>query len=240
MKKTLFGVIAFIILGTTFYINESHFNIQNESLTVSAKSVAVEENRLEEVTRNERIEEVVTEVDFEKIYNNVEELMEDATVIIEGKVLETSSVHHEVGEDRVVFTKVNVKVSKVYTGDVKAGQELTFIEPGGMITKEAAGVGKKFKDYPKEKLKEKVKVVFNGVPNMEKNDKVLLFGVKSDFPLLEEEHYGILGAHQGKFNIKNGKAARYVPDSMDNYLSLEMDELDVDEKIKKLLKEKDK
>ncbi|WAA09810.1 hypothetical protein [Fervidibacillus albus] len=236
MKKSLIIIASLLTVGMLIYLNYN--DNKSEEVGLAESSVKLDQTQL---GTEEKMDEIVTKVDFTRIYNSIEDLTEDASLIIEGKVLETESFNWQVGEDRTVYTKVNVEVEKVLKGDVQVGQVLTVMEPGGITTKEEAGIGKKFKDYPKEQLKEKVKVVFNGVPNMEMNDKVLLFADKTDFfaSSLNEEHYVVLGAHQGKFNIKNGKVSRFVPPQAEgDYSPLEMSELAAYQKVKKLINEK--
>ncbi|CQR45896.1 hypothetical protein BN1058_00137 [Paraliobacillus sp. PM-2] len=81
---------------------------------------------------------------------------------------------------------------------------------------------------------------FDGVPNMKPNEKVILFGANGDLNVLDEAYYGVVGAHQGKFNIIKGKALRYASGHNKDYPSLETPIDEIDQKIKEKLASKRK
>lgn len=150
----------------------------------------------------------VTQGDQIKAYNSVGALVEDASIIVEGKVIEATSFEFKPPntDEILVKTKSKVLVTKSYNDKVKAGDTVTFVESGGVTTKKALGLDKKF-NLSQEELDEQV-LVSNGTPNMKQDEQVLLYGLAAapDYQdLLDEPFFFVLGAGQGKFNVEKNE-----------------------------------
>jgi len=141
------------------------------------------------------------------------------------------------------FTKAKIKVLNSFTGAVKTGDVVTFVDEGGITTLDklklnSGGEGKPGSTPITEKDKNtKVQVLFDGCPLLKLNDQVVFFGAedKEDFYKLSEKYYGLSGSYQGKFNIKGDIAERY---SSDGISPLKLSKIDLEEKIKNSLKNK--
>ncbi|MFC4618161.1 hypothetical protein ACFO4N_05390 [Camelliibacillus cellulosilyticus] len=221
--KIIYYIIAGLLAFSLLFFQGKRYH-QKTVHTEMIKTTQTVKHLMQPV--NEVIPPSNIEADFLKIYNNVAELKQDATIVVEGNVQSTESFTYTPDPNdkgsTSVYTKAKVQVTKVYKGDVKEGDVLTFVEPGGVATAEDVGMKEKFPDLDDKSLKEKIEYVFDGVPNMKANDKVLLFGDKGDIPLLKEKYYETIGTHMGKFTYHNGYFARYVPEDMTDLKSLKM------------------
>ncbi|PWK14942.1 hypothetical protein [Tumebacillus permanentifrigoris] len=230
MSKLLLAVLVVAAMGAGVYFTGAHTkaspNVQPAVTAASASSVASQE-------QGQDIERVESQADFAKLYNSYEDLAQNAEIIVVGNVLETKSVDYTPQglNEAQPQTVSYVKVTKSFNSNAKEGDLLTFVEAGGVTTKKAVGLDKKV-DLPKEKWNDKIQIDFNGVPAMKPTETVLLFGVKpqSDFRVIDEPYYYVLGAHQGKFLIKGNSVERAVPGHMKdelNPLSAQLSDLDV-------------
>lgn len=158
---------------------------------------------------------IKTEADFSKLYNTIDDLTTDANIIIEGKVIQTSSFNWSPPgtNDSVVYTKERIEVQEALGGTAKSGDIITFVEPGGLTTARALGLDKK-SDFPKDKIDQQVQVVFNDTPVMLVNQDVFVFGHVPDVNFKNllggESYYDILGADQGKLEISGNEVHRHT------------------------------
>ncbi|KEO84945.1 hypothetical protein EL26_02775 [Tumebacillus flagellatus] len=154
-------------------------------------------------------------VEFTKLYNSIEQLADEAEVVIEGTALDSTPIPYresESSERTVSLTKVRVQVTKSFSDGIKRGDVLTVVEAGGFNTKQGLGLGEKF-NLPPEELSEVVDVQMDGIPVMSQGDRVLLFLSQArTVHYLDEPFYGILGMYQGKFHIQDqeGRVFRSV------------------------------
>lgn len=227
------AAIGLVILTADFYLHKNTYDTSSSPMTMNAS----------QNNNSEAMDTIVTKADFLKYYNSLEDLVTDADLIIQGKVLETNSFIYlpENTELPTVMTKVKVLITQSFNNHAKKGDIVTFIEAGGIATKKELGLDKKL-NLPKEQWNDKVKVISCGVPVMEKNETVMLFGSypKSSFKVVNEPHYYIIGLFQGKFHIKDGYTERIVPETMknENYSNLKMKNDEIELKTKELVDKK--
>jgi hypothetical protein len=230
--------MAIGIIGVGLYRNNSH-PVEATVKTEITESVPAADT---DSVNSEDVERVINRADFATLYNSFEDLVQAADFVIEGKVLDSTSFDYvpEGLDEAVVMTKSNVQVTKSYSDSVKEGQVLTFVEPGGVTSKKALGISKKF-NLSNENLNGKIQIDFNGVPAMKKHAEVLLFGVapQSAFRVINEEHSYIVGAHQGKFSLTHGVVERAVPDHMNKEIAaLKISHQDFEREIRALVLKK--
>ncbi|MDI6619790.1 MAG: hypothetical protein QME45_14240 [Clostridiales bacterium] len=198
-----------------------------------------------ESTDGENMETVISEPDFAVVYDSLEKLMDKAEIIVEGNIMDTSYFDF----NTVTYTKAHLKVTKTFNNNVKEGDVITLVEPGGITTKAAiikySGASLKFGIKPTEKDKNtKVRFSLMGYQNVKPNDKILIFGLQ-DYSLNVlpgEKYYVTLGAFQGKFNLSGNNVERFTPKSLktDKYLSLNKNKLKIEQDIKNMIKSKQK
>jgi hypothetical protein len=170
------------------------------------------------------------EVDFAVLYRSVTQLKQASDVVVRGAVTAVSYLER----DSSPMTRVTLKVARCLKGDVKAGDELTIIEGGGIISR-ASLVGDKFGAPTKVDYDTKVKILMDGAPLTEVGDRCLYFLGVDDVRLVPGVSYCPIGCFQGRFIIHDGVAERFVPASPEEmgseYTSLAMDEAAIDDTI---------
>lgn len=238
MKKILVISLVGAVIGCTVLTTTLYFQKNTKNISLSQVNTQKSQKNNSDI-----LETIVTQADFLKYYNSIEDLVTDADIIIEGKVLETNSFIYLPSNTEIptVMTKSKVLVIKSFNNNAKNGDVLTFIEAGGIATKKELGFDKKV-NLPQEQWNENVKVISGGAPVMEKDEMVMIYGCnpKSSFRVINESHYYIVGLFQGKFNIKDGYTERVVPEPMknDNYSNLKMKNDEIELKTKEFVDKK--
>lgn len=236
MKIKKYSILSTISLGfffLLFYIGTDTITLMSDK-SIKDKQLVSNQNSSEPLVKstvkkeNHDLSENASKLDqihvsayFKQTYNSIEELINVAEIIIEGEVLETSSFEH----NRSIYTKSLIKVTKSYNQNVMLGDNITFVEIGGITTKGEISKNTFGKvKVKKEDLDTPVEVVFNKMPVMKKKEKVLIFGVSpASNDLLPEKYFFPVGSYQGKFNINQGIVKRFVPkEEVDIYNSLEI------------------
>ncbi len=241
MKKILISTLAAICILAAITAGYIYIGSKHDRSTVARSSqkdkVAVatsQSNKPLETTKQDSkpLETVINNADFDRMYTNLDQLVRDADVIVEGQVIETSYFDFNTETN----TKVLLKVTKSYTPNIKEGDILTFVDLGG-ITTEAAIIrsnNNKF-NQPIGEAEEntKVQVLFDGVPLTKVGEHVLYFAAAGTINMLPEKHYIPLGAFQGKFTISGDSIERYAPKDMQSprYSSLKMNKADFEQKL---------
>ncbi|MDC3418679.1 hypothetical protein [Aquibacillus salsiterrae] len=250
-KSVLLGITLFLLMIFVFkfYTNNESTNAQvtdynfknvDEGIQIKKEDSKnpVEKIKIgkefveEKETQNiERIEQTAY---LEKTYNSVDELTNASDFIIQGEVLATDSFDYNTS----TYTKSSIKVTNSYKGNFNTGVLITVIEPGGITT---LGALKNYTngklDVDKEEIQKPVEIVFNGIPVMKTEQKVIIFGKRPNTNyLIDEEYYFVVGAYQGKFNIKGDSVERFTT-GKGVYKSLKMSRTDIETKIKKSLKD---
>ncbi|WP_349408700.1 hypothetical protein [Pseudalkalibacillus sp. SCS-8] len=139
---------------------------------------------------NKDIEEVNSSAELIKDYATLKELMKDAVLISNVKVLSQETIVHE----GVPFTISEVEIIKNYKGKEKKGKIIKVIETGGIYTPK----GKSEEDL------DKVEYQINGVSTMENGEEYYLFLEEFVGPQVDGA-YIPLGAYQGKFKVNKNK-----------------------------------
>lgn len=151
---------------------------------------------------------IYANMDIGKFYSSVESLSQAASIVVQGEVQ-----NHEYFQfERVAYTKSIIKVTKVISGDVAVGDLVIFVERGGIRTKGEIAERKPGKIIVKPgEENDPVPVVFNGIENMKKGDKVLLFGkLDNRKTVLSQDFYVCVGSFQGKFQVNGNVVERLV------------------------------
>lgn len=183
------------------------------------------------------MEKIQINSDISKFYNNINDLIIGANIIIEGNVVDTSIFKF----NNQIFTKSKIEIIKDYNGQFEKGTIITFVEVGGITTKDNLIVEDYNKNFeqgpaPTDQSNQMVEIV-SGVPVMKKNEMVLIFGVKPTTQLylneVQEGYYLPLGAFQGKFIIDGNYIERPVPkDDNGLYSPLKITKEELENKIK--------
>ena len=171
------------------------------------------------------LQEVVMSADFAVGYSSVGQLKKAAALVVRGEVTDVSYVDF----NTCAYTRVTFKVSKCFKGDVAVGDEITIMEVGG-ITTMASVKGDKFGATTREEANTKVKVLLDGAPLTQVGEECLYFLGTGDIGVVSGTYYVPMGAFQGRFEIDNGVAKRFVPADMQGtkFTALAMDEPTVD------------
>lgn len=189
-----------------------------------------------------------------KSYGSLEELVDSSDVIIQGEVLAVRYFDYDLNTATgSTFTESKIMVTESYNNKVSKGDIVTFYESGGFTTEYnmilMSGAKEKFGDKyyeicnttPEEEEKAKDIRVFNygfsGGKIMQPKDKVVLFGAKSNNPMIDGPHYNPVGGYEGKFIINDNNAQRIIPeDESTPSLKMSLDELSY--KIADIIKNK--
>jgi hypothetical protein len=168
---------------------------------------------------------VLVSADFAVSYNSFGQLKQAADVIVRGQVTDVSYVDF----NSSAFTKLTLQVAKCFKGDAAVGDSVTIIEVGG-ITSLATIKGDKFGPSTAEDANTKVKVLLDGAPLTQVGDNCVYFLAAGSIGVVSGEYYVPLGAFQGRFNIGNGVAKRFVPNDWQGskYTSLATDDDNID------------
>ncbi len=236
MKKILALALAAICVLVAIASGYVYLNSKHNHSTV-AKNPQKDKVAVATSQSSKPLKTVINSADFDRIYTNLDQLVRDADVIVEGKVIGVSYFDFNTETN----TKVLLKVTKSYTPNAKEGDILTFADIGG-ITTEAAIIrsnNNKF-NQPIGKAEEntKVQVLFDGVPLTKVGENVLYFAAAGTINMLPEKHYIPLGAFQWKFMINGDSIERYAPKDMQPplYSSLKMNKADFEQKLNDAIK----
>ncbi len=237
MKKIFISVVTVIsVLSAAGYF---YLNVLNASPDIANKS---QENKVAMVTLGESTRPLKTATSFPNfgvIYTNLDQLSDKASVIVQGQVTSINYFDY----NTITYTKELIKVTKSYNSNVKVGDVITFVEPGGITTQAALirSNDNKF-NQPITEVDEntKVQVLFGGDPLMKVNENILFFGVEDNLPMIPEKYYVSLGAFQGKFKINGDSIERYVPRGMESdlYSSLKMSKTGFEQKLSNAINNK--
>ncbi|MFL0268061.1 hypothetical protein [Candidatus Clostridium radicumherbarum] len=146
-------------------------------------------------------------LDLSLVYKNIDTLIADAEIIVEGKVLETNSI--VVGNN--VLTKFKLQVTNSLKDTKIKGQIMELASVGGIVSvedflKANKPVEKSFEINTLEKLTanekktKKIKATMGEFPLIESGKEYIIFG-KKDHLASGESIYVPLGVAQGVFEI---------------------------------------
>ncbi|PJI10532.1 MULTISPECIES: hypothetical protein [Clostridium] len=228
MKKA--AIIVPVVILAFFLINLPYEDINPQIKKVKVKSVKVKKKKIQ----HKSMKTVNAIVDFETGYNNVDDMIKDSDVIIQGTVLSVSyfDENHKGGLE-IPSTESKVKVTRAYNKNIHVGDVLTFTEIGGVTTQKKIidrlrnGTGNaKFKNNDITP----VKSLINGADVMSPNQNVMLFAT-FESPQ-NKEVYSPLCSYEGKFLInKDGTIERIKADDK-GLANLKFTQAEMDEKLK--------
>lgn len=135
------------------------------------------------------------------VYQSFEELMNNATDIVEVEVLMGQETFVE---NDVPSTISNVKILSVLKGDLSKSDIIPIVETGGVFYPELYG------DKKYGKQKNPVELAVEGVRVMQPGDHQIIFLKPYEDGIFAGSYY-ILGLYQGKFKIEKEKVTRGGP-----------------------------
>ncbi|WHY57956.1 hypothetical protein [Peribacillus simplex] len=224
IKFLFFCLLSFFALTACSSTNDESQNKEQDNLAIMTEDVKSSDSTKEGVvTDNENISRdnvtvVESELAFAFNYEEVERLIEDSELAVEGIVVSTENyvyIDKDTGQGEP-FTKLSFKINKVLNGDSRLeGKEITVLEMGGYITAEQSGMGDKFPDLTEEELNETFFVIPDGHKPSIKGDEMVAFltseteGFETGF-----DFYTFIGVYQSKFEY-NENSEEYVRPSED-------------------------
>lgn len=223
--------------------------VLNDSVTVSelanaddanVKESTVESVNGESVQKQELAfdKKVVTHADFVNVYNDLDSLEKEASIVVEGEITDTSVFLHKVNDDVVPYTIYKVEVSKVFSGDVSVGDVINVAEYGGVITAEEAGLDAKFPEMSEDEKEQKIYFSFGNSVSVT-GDKLLIFGSDNEgFQILDydEPYYMLVNEYQGKFDFdaESNSYSRDIPDFVSNIDELKISDDEINSTLSTL------
>jgi hypothetical protein len=171
---------------------------------------------------------VIMSADFSVVYSTLTQLSHAADIIVRGEIVDISYLDF----DSTAYTRVTLEVSRCLKGDLAAGAQITIVEVGG-ITSLATIKGDKFGTPTQQDADTKVSVQLEGAPLAQVGDKCVYFLGTGSIGVVPGTYYVPLGAFQGRFNIANGLAKRFVPSDWqgNRYTSLSIADTTFDQKV---------
>ncbi|MFI8714824.1 hypothetical protein [Brevibacillus brevis] len=156
------------------------------------------------------------EASFRETFTNVEGLAENADIIAEAEVI--SQVYHPEYEYLTVYTVSELRLTKVYKGDVEIDDTVSVLETGGEFDER------------------EVTKYFSGKRGFELNDdlgdpRIITVGIAGSIPMKEgntyfvflteddDDIYNIVGSVQGKIKInsENTLVSQVSPETIDQH-----------------------
>jgi hypothetical protein len=127
--------------------------------------------------------EVEVGVSLNKMYSSVEEMQQEADLIVEGKAL---SGQKNFFYDRVPFTLTSFQIDQVYEGNAPQ-QVISILETGG--------------------VQKNMNFTVEGNEVMDADESYVLLLKKYEGPVTNEPSYVIVGAYQGKFALDGNRVS---------------------------------
>jgi len=211
-RKLIYLNITIIVVLSTFL-----FSYQSDGTTKAvAQDKTVNPFKIDDSQQYDIID---SQNLLKKIYKNINQLKEDADLIIEGKVINTKS---EMYQQHVPITLSQIEIDEVYKTDnsnVVKGTNVCVIDEGGVVSKE--DMIEIYKDkFPNKPINpdefKSSKFTNDGISPMEMGEHVIVFAKKFTGKTSKENCYIVLGAYQGKFKIENDNIEHPVPESIKN------------------------
>lgn len=174
------------------------------------KSVPIESFDIEDYSK---VLEAPSETYFEKIYNNIDDLYNEADNVVYGTV---KSVEY-FDETGVALTYFNFIIEKVYKGELNENDMISIMTNGGFCRLKnyikVFGNGK-FSDYSQKEIDDTIiKFTGAGQPLTKVGDKYVLFlspPIKDEKPF-PTGAYVQIGSFMGRYYYQNNKLMRFKP-----------------------------
>ena len=207
-KKRINLTIAFlmfflIITGCSKVEDSKGQNINDKSVVVNSFNPNSYSNQIE----------VSSSLDFEKIYNNIDELYNNSINVIYGTVRKVEYID----DSGAALTCYDFVVERSYKGELQENDMITVLATGGYVRLqkfiEVFGDGK-FKDFSETKRSQTVlKENPMGAPLPKVDDKYLVFlsnPIKNEAPF-PDGAYVERGSFMGRYYYEGDKLVRYKP-----------------------------
>lgn len=228
MKKAVI-IVPIVVLGF-FLMNLPYGGTKPQIKKAKVKSVKAEKQKI----KRKPMETVSAIVDFKTGYNNVEDMVKDSDVIIQGTVLSVKYCDENDKDGlQIPSTESKVKVTKSYNRNIHMGDVLTFTEIGGVTTQKKiiarlrSGTGNaRFKNNDTTP----VKSLINGADVMSPNQNVMLFAT-FESPK-NKEVYSPLCSYEGKFLINKDGTIERIKANDTGLANLKFTQAEMDEKLK--------
>ncbi|MFD4707723.1 hypothetical protein ACFWM3_23145 [Gottfriedia sp. NPDC058432] len=241
--KSLF----FIILSLSFLTacNDQTQSNKEDPTTSIAKDIKTDNSTKKELinengqnfTENAKV--VNKELVFAVTYNDVNQLMKDSELAVEGVVLSTENY---VNMDKATgignpLTKLSFKVNNVLKGDSSLeGKNITILEQGGYISAKQSGMKDKFPNLTKKELDETYMIIPDGHRPSVKGDQFVAFLSSESYFETGFDFYEFIAVYQSKFEYDKKSEAYERPSDDFAEMLKEADTLDekkvIEEEIK--------
>lgn len=216
MKRRFCSFFAAISSVLVFALGLAACGVPHPELDAKPESTtqAFEERRVApDAETQEYAGEMLTQAEFVKRFDSVENLQADATLIIEG-IVKSTTVHRHVAseDDAVPYTLFEVEATNTISGQVETGSTVLVAEYGGVLPLSQTGLAGKFPEETEENGNQQVLISF-GNHLAEVGQQLLLFLTnKPGYQILDVDtpYYMLVGEYNGKFILDAEN--RYVQD----------------------------
>lgn len=164
-----------------------------------------------------------TSADMALNLDSVEKISNKASVMVKGQVTDTKTLTINNNDTPQVITLVKIAVKYDYKGAIQEGQEIQFVQHGGIVkVKDLEIPPKDFDNENTPNPESLVNCTFNDVEVSKIGDEILFFGVPilDDFYNLNlsEIYYITVGDYQGRFDLDTTQNTyiRQEPTSLKN------------------------
>lgn len=163
-------------------------------VTTGAVTASITQNN-----KSNRVEFIKVAGDLADVFNNLDQLKQKSSAIIEVNILETETIVY----NDMPFTISKAKVISKVKGKINEGEDIKLIETGGKYTLSGTN--------PKEVKGQEVEWAFEGVRVMQPGEHLFLFVEEFVGPQIKDA-YIPLGIYQGKFKVnKDGNVNQQAP-----------------------------
>ncbi|XZF77780.1 hypothetical protein ACSBO6_09615 [Bacillus sp. AL-1R] len=187
----------------------------------------------------ENVKVLNSAISFAVTYNDVNQLMKDSELAVEGGVLSTENY---VNMDEATgtgnqLTKLSFKVNHVLKGDSSLeGKKITILEQGGYISARQSGMKDKFPNLTEKDLDEIYFVIPDGHRPSVKGDEFVAFLSSDSYFNTGFDFYEFITVYQSKFKYdKNSKEYKRPSDEFAEMVK-EADTLDEKKTIEEEIK----
>ncbi|MEH7455385.1 hypothetical protein [Gottfriedia acidiceleris] len=233
--KSLF----FIILSLSFL---TACNVQTQSKKKDPTTSIAEDIKTDNSTKKELINDndpnftdnvkvVNTELAFAVTYNDVNQLMKDSELAVEGEVLSTENyvymdIDTGIGKP---LTKLSFRVNNVLKGDSSLkGKKITILEQGGYISAKQSGMKDKFPNLTEKDLDETFLIIPDGHRPSVKGDEFVAFLSSDSYFKTGFDFYEFIAVYQSKFEYDKSSEEYLRPS--DDFAEMLKDADTIDEK----------
>ncbi|PGL72324.1 hypothetical protein [Bacillus sp. AFS055030] len=219
MKKKIKSLFV-MILSFSFLtacngkIDQTQSNKKETATSIVENITTVNSTENEQINVNdqdfaENVKVLNSAISFAVTYNDVNQLMKDSELAVEGVVLSTENY---VNMDEATgtgnpLTKLSFKVNHVLKGDSSlVGKKITILEQGGYISARQSGMKDKFPNLTEKDFDEIYFVIPDGHRPSVKGDEFVAFLSSDSYFNTGFDFYEFITVYQSKFKYdKNSK-----------------------------------